>query len=136
VHESPQVGEHLQDHFYARTFWRCRRKITLNDDMATWWRQALMGMNYLFRRKGHMMVAGGYAAAFVRTRPELKRPDAQIYFINFSSAQRGGVLRLGFTCAVSQTQSSRAARCTSARPTRPRRPRSATTISRPRTIGA
>jgi choline dehydrogenase len=106
VHELPQVGEDLQDHFYARTFWRCRRKITLNDDMATWWRQALMGMDYLFRRKGHMMVAGGYAAAFIRTRPELTRPNAQIYFINFSSAQRGGVLHShsGFTCSVSQTQ--------------------------------
>ena len=106
IHDSPQVGEDLQDHFYARTFWRCRRKITLNDDMATWWRQALMGMNYLFRRKGHMMVAGGYAAAFIRTRPELKRPDAQIYFINFSSAQRGGILHShsGFTCSVSQMQ--------------------------------
>ncbi len=106
IHESPRVGEDLQDHFYARTFWRCRRKITLNDDMATWWRQALMGMDYLFRRKGHMMVAGGYAAAFIRTRPELQRPDAQIYFINFSSAQRGGILHShsGFTCAVSQMQ--------------------------------
>ena len=42
----------------------------------------------------------------MRTRPELKRPDAQIYFINFSSAQRGGVLHphSGFTCAVSQLQ--------------------------------
>ena len=106
VHDSPRVGEGLQDHFYARTFWRCRRKITLNDDMATWWRQALMGMDYLFRGKGHMMVAGGYAAAFIRTRPELKRPDAQIYLINFSSAQRGGILHShsGFTCSVSQTQ--------------------------------
>jgi choline dehydrogenase len=106
VHELPGVGADLQDHFYARTFWKCCRGITLNDDMATWWRQALMGMNYLFRRKGHMMVAGGYAAAFIRTRPELKRPDAQLYFINFSSAQRGGVLHAhsGFTCAVSQLQ--------------------------------
>jgi len=106
VHDSPQVGEDLQDHFYARTFWQCRKKITLNDDMASWWRQALMGMDYLFRRKGHMMVAGGYAAAFIRTRPELKRPDAQIYFINFSSARRGGILHShsGFTCAVSQMQ--------------------------------
>ena len=25
VHDSPLVGEDLQDHFYARTFWRCRR---------------------------------------------------------------------------------------------------------------
>jgi choline dehydrogenase len=42
----------------------------------------------------------------VRTRPDGKRPDAQIYFINFSSARRGGVLHphSGFTCAVSQLQ--------------------------------
>ncbi|MEA3193154.1 MAG: choline dehydrogenase, partial [Betaproteobacteria bacterium] len=106
VHESPGVGEDLQDHFYARTFWRCSRKLTLNDDMASLWRQAMMGLNYLVRRDGPLTVAAGYAAAFVRTRPELKRPDAQIYFINFSSARRGGVLHKhsGFTCAVSQLQ--------------------------------
>jgi choline dehydrogenase len=42
----------------------------------------------------------------VRTRPQLKRPDAQIYFINFSSARRGGFLHphSGFTSAVSQLQ--------------------------------
>ena len=27
----------------------------------------------------------------MRTRPELTRPDAQLYFINFSTARRGGV---------------------------------------------
>jgi choline dehydrogenase len=42
----------------------------------------------------------------VRTRPELKRPDAQLYFINFSTAKRGGVLHpwSGFTLSVSQLQ--------------------------------
>ena len=42
----------------------------------------------------------------MRTRPELKRPDAQIYFINFSSLRRGGILHphSGFTCAMSQLQ--------------------------------
>ena len=49
-------------------------------------------------------MSAGYAAAFVRTRPELTRPDAQFYFINFSIARRGGVLDdfPGFTCSVSQ----------------------------------
>ena len=48
----------------------------------------------------------GKGAAFVRTRSELPRPDAQIYFINFSTAKRGGVLHpfSGFTLSVSQTQ--------------------------------
>jgi choline dehydrogenase len=106
VHDAPRVGEDLQDHFYARTFWRCRKPVTLNDDMASIWRQMKMGLDYLLFRKGPLTVAAGYAAAFVRTRPELKRPDAQIYFINFSSAARGGVLHphSGFTCSVSQCQ--------------------------------
>jgi choline dehydrogenase len=106
VHDLPGVGEDLQDHFYARTFWRCSRPITLNDDMTSWWRKALIGSQYLFTKKGPLTVSAGHAAAFLRTRPELTRPDAQIYFNNFSTAQRGGVLHShsGFTCSVSQLQ--------------------------------
>jgi choline dehydrogenase len=106
VHDSPGVGADLQDHFYARTFWRCSKPVTLNDDMMSLWRQAGIGMNYFLSRRGPLTVSAGYAAAFVRTRPEAKRPDAQIYFINFSTAKRGGVLHRhsGFTCAVSQLQ--------------------------------
>lgn len=106
VLDLPGVGADLQDHFYARTFWRCTRPITLNDDMASWWRQAAIGLKYLLLRRGPLTVSAGYAAAFVRTRPELTRPDAQIYFINFSTAKRGGVLHpfSGFTCSVSQLQ--------------------------------
>ncbi|MGH8745530.1 MAG: GMC family oxidoreductase, partial [Burkholderiales bacterium] len=105
-HDSPGVGEALQDHFYVRTFWRCNRPITLNDDMASLRRQMGIGLRYLLRRRGPLTVSAGYAAAFVRTRPELARPDAQIYFINFTSAKRGGVLHpfSGFTVSVSQLQ--------------------------------
>jgi choline dehydrogenase len=106
VHDSPRVGEGLQDHFYCRTFWRCTRPITLNDDMRSLWGQARIGLQYLLSRRGPLTVSAGYAAAFVRTRPEIPRPDAQIYFINFSTARRGGVLHpfSGFTLSVSQTQ--------------------------------
>jgi choline dehydrogenase len=104
VHDAPDVGEKLQDHFYVRTFWRCTEPITLNDDMASLWRQARIGMQWLLQKRGPLTVSAGYAAAFVRTRPELTRPDAQFYFINFSVAKRGGVLDpfSGFTCSVSQ----------------------------------
>jgi choline dehydrogenase len=107
VHDSPQVGERLQDHFYVRTFWRCTRPITLNDDMMSTWRKARIGLDYLLFKKGPLTISAGHAAAFVRTRSELKRPDAQLYFINFSSLKRGGFLHphSGFTCAMSQMQS-------------------------------
>ena len=106
VHDAPGVGEALQDHFYVRTMWRCNRPITLNDDMASWWRQLGIGLRYVLQRRGPLAVSAGYAAAFVRTRPGLARPDAQIYFINFSTAKRGGTLHpfSGFTCSVSQLQ--------------------------------
>jgi choline dehydrogenase len=106
VLDAPQVGERLQDHFYARTFWRCCKDLTLNDDMASVFRQMRIGLDYFLFKKGPLTVSAGHAAAFVRTRPELERPDAQIYFINFSSARRGGILHAhsGFTCAVSQLQ--------------------------------
>jgi choline dehydrogenase len=106
VHDAPQVGELLQDHFYARTFWRCCKPLTLNDDMASVFRKTRIGLDYLLFKKGPLTISAGHAAAFVRTRAELARPDAQIYFINFSSARRGGILHThsGFTCAVSQLQ--------------------------------
>jgi choline dehydrogenase len=105
VHDLP-VGEGLQDHFYVRTFWKCNRPITLNDDMRSIFRMARMGLVYLLRKTGPLTVSAGYAAAFVKTRESLSRPDAQIYFINFSTARRGGVLHphSGFTCSVSQLQ--------------------------------
>ncbi len=106
VHALPDVGEHLQDHFYARTFWRCSQRCTLNDDMASWHGRLRIGVQYYLQKKGPLTISAGHAAAFIRTRPELKRPDAQIYFINFSSAKRGGFLHphSGFTCSVSQLQ--------------------------------
>ena len=107
--------------------------------MKSLWRQARIGLQYLLKKTGPLTVSAGHAAAFVRTRPELKRPDAQIYFINFSTARRGGVLHphSGFTCAVSQLQvESRGSVAHRAPPIRPRRLRSATTTSPPRTTGA
>jgi choline dehydrogenase len=106
VNELPEVGQALQDHFYVRTFWRCCQAITLNDDMMKLWRKLAIGLRYFMFREGPLTVAAGHAAAFVRTRPERTRPDAQLYFINFSSGKRGGVLHphSGFTCAVSQLQ--------------------------------
>lgn len=104
LHDAPGVGEALQDHLYVRMFWRCTKPITLNDDMMSPWRKLGIGLDYLLRRRGPLTISAGYAGAFTRTRPELARPDAQFYFINFSTARRGGMLHpfSGFTCSLSQ----------------------------------
>jgi choline dehydrogenase len=98
------VGDALQDHLYVRTFWRCTQPITLNDDMMSMWGQLRIGLNYLLRRRGPLTVSAGMAAAFTRTRPDVPRPDAQYYFINFASMKRGGLLHpfSAFTTSLSQ----------------------------------
>jgi choline dehydrogenase len=103
VLDMPGVGEGLQDHFYVRTIWKSARPITLNDDMASLTRRIGIGLHYILRRRGPLTVGAGYAGAFVRTRPELTRPDVQFYFINFSTDKMGTTLHpfSGFTASMS-----------------------------------
>jgi len=104
VLDSAGVGDALQDHLYVRTFWRCTKAITLNDDMLSLWRKIGIGLDYFLRRRGPLTISAGLAAAFTRTRPDVARPDAQYYFINFSMQKRGGMLHpfSAFTCSLSQ----------------------------------
>jgi choline dehydrogenase len=97
------VGEGLQDHFYVRTVWKCSQPITVNDDMARLHRRILVGLRYALLRRGPLAVSAGYAGAFVRTRPEVERPDVQFYLINFSTDKMGTTLHPfpGFTASMS-----------------------------------
>jgi choline dehydrogenase len=104
VLDSAGVGDALQDHLYVRTFWRCTKAITLNDDMLSVWRKLGIGLDYFLRRRGPLTVSAGFAGAFTRTRADVARPDAQYYFINFSMQKRGGLLHpfSAFTVSLSQ----------------------------------
>lgn len=84
----PGVGENLQDHVQARFIFETNDKITLNDDMASPFRQIRMGLNYIFRRKGPLGWWAGIAGAFVKTRPELDRPDIQFHLYPFSTDRK------------------------------------------------
>jgi choline dehydrogenase len=103
VLDAPGVGEGLQDHFYVRTVWKCAQRITFNDDMASLARKIATGMRYAFLRRGPLTVSAGYAGAFFRSRPEVERPDVQLYLINFSTDKMGtGLHRFSaFTASMS-----------------------------------
>ena len=106
VFDSPSVGHGLQDHYYVRTIWRCNKAVTINDALKNPLRQAATAARWLIKRRGPLTVSAGYAAAFVRTQNHLLRPDAQLYFINFSASKPGAGLDSfsGFTGSVSQLQ--------------------------------
>lgn len=107
VHEAPEVGENFQDHLQARLVYRSRIPCTLNDEMASLFGKARLGLRYLFLRKGGLTISAGYAGGFFRTAiAPGSRPDMQVHFITFSTDAMGERLHpfSGFTASACQLQ--------------------------------
>jgi choline dehydrogenase-like flavoprotein len=75
----PAVGGGLQDHLCVSYFYRSRVS-TLNDELAPLLGKARAALRYALRRDGPLSMSVNQAGAFVRSRPELPRPNLHIYF--------------------------------------------------------
>ncbi|MDO7836332.1 GMC family oxidoreductase N-terminal domain-containing protein [Sphingobium sp. HBC34] len=93
VHHNAQVGANLQDHLQVRTVYKAKGRLTFNDDMASLFRMAGVGMRYALTRKGPLTVSAGYAGGFLRSSQAVDmRPDMQLLFITFSTTKMGDKL--------------------------------------------
>ncbi|MGC1439032.1 MAG: GMC family oxidoreductase N-terminal domain-containing protein, partial [Burkholderiaceae bacterium] len=103
-HELPGVGQNLQDHLQFRLIYKCKKPITLNDDLSSWWRTAQMGVSWFFKRNGPMAVGINQGGMFTRVMPESKTPDIQFHFANLSADMAGANPHTfsGFTFSVCQ----------------------------------
>lgn len=104
IHDLPGVGRNLQDHFQARSVYRCTRPITLNDRVKSPIQRALMGLEWALFRTGALTIGAGQGCIFARTRDELQTPDVQFHLILFSADRPGQPLHdfSGFTASVCQ----------------------------------
>ena len=104
VHELKGVGANLQDHFQARSLYRCTKPITLNDRVKSPWQKMLMGFEWMVNRTGPLTIGAGQGGIFAKTRPELETPDVQFHLILFSADKPGEPLHdfSGFTASVCQ----------------------------------
>jgi choline dehydrogenase len=59
VHESPEVGENLQDHYQARTIVRLKHPVSLNDQVRSPWGLATMGLQWALSARGPLTGGGG-----------------------------------------------------------------------------
>lgn len=84
IHESPQVGRNLQDHLGINYTWKAKLP-TLNQLLRPWWGKALAGSQYLLLRRGPLSMSMNQGGGFFRTRPDLSRPNMQLYFQAFST---------------------------------------------------
>lgn len=78
LHDNGAIGRHLQDHIGINYTYRSRVK-TLNQALRPWYGKLAAGLDFLIRSRGPLSLSLNQAGGFVRTRPELKRPDIQLY---------------------------------------------------------
>ena len=80
VHALPGVGENLQDHLDVCLSWTCPKPITLYS-MTKGIKRRLIGLNYLLTGKGLGTMSAIESGAFLKSRPDLDRPDLQIHVV-------------------------------------------------------
>lgn len=103
VHELPGVGRNLQDHLQLRSVY-LTNQATLNTQLRSVWQRLAVGVQYALFQTGPLSMAASQVCAFVRSRPELSRPDVQFHFQPLSASSPGiGLDRFSaFTASVCQ----------------------------------
>jgi choline dehydrogenase len=90
VQEQANVGRHLQDHLCIDHTYKAKVR-TLNDDLRPLHRKLMHGLNYVLRRRGPLSLGVNQAGGFIKTRPQLERPNMQLYFspVSYTKAPPG-----------------------------------------------
>ncbi len=104
VHELKGVGANLQDHLDVCLSWECPKPITLYSMRKGLIKTLGIGLNYMLFKKGLGRIQGLESGAFLRSRPDLDRPDLQIHTV-LAIMQDHGKLQVakdGFTFHVCQ----------------------------------
>lgn len=72
------VGKNLQDHLQARPVFKVNVP-TVNTEVGSLFKQAMMGIEYVVKRTGPMTMAASLGQGFLKTRQDLKTPDIQFH---------------------------------------------------------
>jgi choline dehydrogenase len=95
VAAAPAVGRGLQDHVAVSYFYRSRVP-TLNNQLAPLSGKVKAALRYALTRRGPLAMSVNQAGAFLRSRPDLTRPNLHIYFnpASYSTTTSGPRRRL------------------------------------------
>jgi choline dehydrogenase len=81
LHESPGVGENMQDHYMIGAQWAVKPGHHTVNQMAHGWGLAREIAKYAINRTGLLSYAVAHIVAFTKTRPELASPDVQLHLM-------------------------------------------------------
>ncbi|MCP4978929.1 MAG: choline dehydrogenase, partial [Gammaproteobacteria bacterium] len=102
-HALPGVGKNLQDHLQIRLVFKTN-KSTLNDELNSWVKRMLVGMQYVLTRTGPLTLAASQVAIFTRSSDAVQRPDIQFHMQPLSADKPGDGVHpfSAFTSSVCQ----------------------------------
>jgi len=88
IHHNPAVGKNLQDHLQIRLVYKTNTR-TLNDELNTWWKKALIGIQYILFRTGPLTLSASQVFAFTNTALDGSRPNIQFHMQPLSADKPG-----------------------------------------------
>ena len=90
VVENANVGEHLQDHLGLDNLYRSHVP-TLNEELRPLLGKLKAGLRFLLQKRGPLTLSVNQGGGFVRSSPDVERPDLQIYFspVSYTRAPPG-----------------------------------------------
>ncbi|WP_075995545.1 GMC family oxidoreductase [Salaquimonas pukyongi] len=91
-HESPGVGENLQDHLQLRTIYKVRGARTLNTLANSLFGKTRMALQYALTRSGPLSMAPSQFGMFTKSDPSLATPDLEYHVQPLSTDKLGDPL--------------------------------------------
>ena len=88
IHNNPAVGKNLQDHLQVRMVFKTNTR-TLNDELNTWWKKALIGLQYALFRTGPLTLSASQVYIFTNTSLDGSRPNIQFHMQPLSADKPG-----------------------------------------------
>lgn len=79
MHDSPHVGENLQDHAQPRQMFRVQNTTTLNEVANSNYRKIIAGISYLYNKTGPLAQGPATMTAFTRSSKNTIEPDIQYH---------------------------------------------------------
>jgi choline dehydrogenase len=90
VHNSLSVGKNLQDHLMMRPVYKVKNIKTLNKKINSLIGKILIGMEYIFYRRGPMTMGASQLCGFAKSDPLRETPNLQFHIQPISTDKLGG----------------------------------------------
>ena len=90
IHNNPYVGKNLQDHLMLRPVYKVKNIKTLNKTINSLFGKMMIGMEFIFFRKGVMTMGASQLCGFARSDESRETPNLQFHVQPISTDILGG----------------------------------------------